>query len=98
MPTFDGNYFIILDAYDLHAPMAERDHAVWTVKLSIPTVGNDFSSALQYLSAAAADFAGRKTEERQHVRPVLRKDQIETGPVVIINEDQPRAVARHPDT
>jgi hypothetical protein len=38
------------------------------------------------MSAAAVDYVGRSTEERQHVRPEPQKTIIETGPVVILDE------------
>ncbi len=88
MPTVYGSYSITLEAYDLHVPVEERKHPVWTINLTIPAVGNDTRSALKYLSAAAVDFIGRATDEPQHVRPVLAKDRIETGPVVIVGEEK----------
>jgi len=87
MPSTFPDYFVTLEAYDLHAPTAaERKRAIWTIDLSVPSPGRNFGTALRCMSAAAVDYVGRSTEERQHVRPEPQKTIIETGPVVILDE------------
>lgn len=93
------DYFISLEAYDLHAATAaDRNRAVWTLDLRVPSPGNDFATALKCMSAAAADYAGRSTEELQHVRPQPPANPIKTRPVVILTEDDRGAVADHAGT
>lgn len=99
MPDTIPEYFVTLEAYDLRAPTAaERNRAVWTLDLSVPSPGNDFSTALKCLSSAAADFVGRSAEEPQHVRPQPQANPIETRPVVILTDDDRHGVADHAGT
>ena len=80
-------YFIILKAYDLHAPTpAQRGRAVWTLHLNMSSPGNNFHTALARMSVAAADFAGRTTDEVQTVRTPVREGHVEIGPLLILGE------------
>ena len=80
-------YFIILKAYNLHAPTpAERGRAVWTLHLNMSSPGNNFHTALARMSVAAADFAGRTTDAVQTVRPPVHEGHVEIGPLLILGE------------
>jgi hypothetical protein len=80
-------YFIILRAYDLHAPTpAGRSRAVWTLHLNVSSPGNDFRTALDRMSAAAGSYVGRSTDEVETVRQPLREGKVEIGPLVILGE------------
>jgi hypothetical protein len=75
-------YFIILKAYDLHAPTRdERSRAVWTLHLNMSSPGNDFRTALDRMSVAAMDYVGRSTDGVETVRPP-REGKVEIGPLV----------------
>jgi hypothetical protein len=76
-------YFIILRAYDLHAPTAAgRSRAIWTVWLNMSSPGNNFQTALDRMSAVAADYVGRTTDRVETVRPPPREGKVEIGPLV----------------
>ena len=76
-------YFIILRAYDLHAPTAAgRSRAIWTVWLNMSSPGNNFQTALDRMSAVAADCVGRTTDRVETVRPPPREGKVEIGPLV----------------
>jgi hypothetical protein len=77
-----ARYFIILKAYDLHAPTpAARSRAVWTLHLNMSSPGNDFRTALDRMSMAAADYVGRSTDRVETIRPP-REGKVEIGPLV----------------
>jgi hypothetical protein len=76
-------YFIILKAYDLHAPTrADRSRAVWTLHLNMSAPGNDFRMALDRMSVAAVEYVGRSTDNVETVRPPAREGKVEIGPMV----------------
>jgi hypothetical protein len=80
-------YFIILKAYNLHAPTsAERGRAVWTLHLNMSSPGNNFRTALARMSVASVDFVGRTTDEVQTVRQPVREGRVEIGPLLILGE------------
>ena len=80
-------YFIILKAYNLHAATpTERARAVWTLHLNMSSPGNNFRTAVDRMSVAAADFVGRSTDNVQTIRQPVRVGHVEIGPLLILGE------------
>ncbi len=82
----EERYFIILKAYNLHASTpAERSRAIWTVWLNMSSPGNSFQTALDRMSAVAADYVGRTTDRVETVGEP-REGKVTIGPVVTHGE------------
>lgn len=81
-------YFVIVKAYDLHETVAfgQTRRAVWTLHLNIRSPGTNFALALERMSVAAAQFAGRTTENVETVTPKVRTGTVDIGTPVILGE------------
>ncbi len=80
-------YFIIVRAYDLHAPTkAERSRPVWTLHLNTASPGNNFRTALASMSTAGASLFGHDTEGVSTVRPEMPRGEVRMPDIVIIGE------------
>lgn len=85
----DERYFIIVNAYDLKDKAGGSAKPVWKMHLNISSPGNNFSTALNRMSAVAATYAGRNTGTVVSVRPSTREGKVTLAPMVIIGEVKP---------
>ncbi len=81
-------YFLILKAYDLHTPKtAAPRRAVWTLYMNMSSAGNNFTTALDRMSVAAAKFAGQPTDHVTTLKPAPREGRVDIGtPVMIVDK------------
>lgn len=81
-------YFITIMAYDVKQLREADTHRrpVWTLHLNISSPGNNFSTALDRISIAAANYAGRSTDGLQTVRPTIHQGKVTLAPLIIIGE------------
>ena len=80
-------YFIIVRAYDLHAPTKEaRSRPVWTLHLNISSPGNNFKTAMVSMSEAGAGLFGRNTDGVTTVVPEPPSGHVELHDLIIVGE------------
>jgi len=81
-------YFVIVKAYDLHAPVepGRKNRALWTLHVNIRSPGQNFVTALNLMGPAAAHYFGRTTDGVMTLRPKERRGQVTLGELVIIGE------------
>ncbi len=81
-------YFITIMAYEVKQLRENnsRHRPVWSLHLNISSPGNNFSTALDRISIAAAEYAGRSTDGLQTVRPTVHEGKVNLAPLVIIGE------------
>lgn len=81
-------YFVIVKAFDLRAGVApgRKNRAVWTLHVNIRSPGQNFTTALNLMGPAAANFFGRTTDGVMTVRPKERQGQVTLGELVILGE------------
>lgn len=86
-------YFVILMAYDNQLRMREKQSKVlWITRLSIRSIGNDFTEALANLSNVGSDVFGKQVDTLLRVDPAAPRGTVTLGELKVIGPaDDPPA-------
>jgi hypothetical protein len=87
-------YFVVIRAYDLkgRVPSVRKNRPVWTMHLNISSPGNNFRTAMNRMSVAAARYAGLNNADPATVRVTGQETTgtVALAPLVILGEAQQR--------
>lgn len=91
-------YFVILMAYDNQLRMREKKSKVlWITRLSIRSVGNDFTEALANLTSVGSDVFGKQVDTLLRVDPAAPRGTVTLGELKVIGPaDDPPAGENDP--
>lgn len=83
-------YFVVIRAYDLkgRTPSVPKNRPVWTMHLNISSPGNNFRTAMNRMSVAAARYAGLNNVDPATVRVTGQETTgtVTLAPLVILGE------------
>ena len=83
----EERYFVIVTAYDLKTWKKEvPNKSVWTIRLNISSLGNNFETAMNRMSKAGVDYFGRATGEVCTVKSKESKGHVDLAPLIILGE------------
>lgn len=87
-------YFVVIRAYDLkgRVPSVPKNRPVWTMHLNISSPGNNFRTAMNRMSVAAARYAGLNNTDPATVRVTGQETTgtVTLAPLVILGEAEKR--------
>lgn len=83
----EERYFVIVKAYDLKTwKKGVANKSIWTIRLNISSLGNNFDTAMTRMSKAGADYFGRTTNEVSTIKPKENNGRVDIAPLIILGE------------
>jgi hypothetical protein len=82
----EERYFVVLMAYDYQLLKTQKKpRLLWVTRMSMRSLGKNFTEAVPSLTRVAADFFGQGRDDITRVETKLREGQVEIGELRVID-------------